>query len=103
MLTKAKALLAIMGNQIADIWNKSKIYLLGIVAIIAALEFQKIKAALLVYAGKKEIQKDQKQDDVLAKTESTDNAQADALVKDAENLPSTEKPVTEDWYKKDQS
>lgn len=104
MIAKIKSFLAAVWADTKDTWNRIKIYVLAILAVIVTLEFQKIKDALLAYGGKKEIQEDQKKDQTLAVQEKTDNDAADQLVKDAEALPSQEKPITnEDWYKnKDQ-
>jgi len=99
MLAKLKAAWTIAKSQLADIWNRSKVFVITVGALILALEFQKIKEALLVYAGKKEIQKDKKEDQALATQEKTENAQADAMVKEAQQLPGQEPPVQPDWYK----
>lgn len=101
MLSKFKALWATLTAQLADIWNKSKMYILAVVAIIAALEFRQLKEWFIAYSGQKEIDKDKKKDQTLATTEQTDSAQADALVKQAQDLPAQQQPVGEDWYKKD--
>jgi hypothetical protein len=100
MKAKLQVLLSTIGSQLADIWNRSKMFLLAIGAVLIALEWQKIKEALLVYAGQREIKKDKVEDANLAKQESAANTQADALVKDAESLPTQEKPVDDDWNKK---
>jgi|ERR1035437_1169885 hypothetical protein len=99
MIDKLKVLWATVKNQSKDIWNRSKMFIIAIGAIILAIEFQKIKQALIVYAGKKEIEKDKAKDSVLASQENTANAQADALVQKAQEEPSKEQPVSDDWYK----
>jgi len=102
MLSKLKALWAIVIAQLADVWNKSKMYILAILGIIAALEWRQLKEWIIAYSGSKEIKKDQKADATLATTEKTDNDAANALVQQAEQLPTQQQPVTdEDWYKKD--
>jgi hypothetical protein len=101
MLAKVKAFFVTLKTQLADIWNRSKIFILAVGALIVALEFQKIKEALLVYAGKKEIQSDNKKDTVLADQENKANSQADALVQQAKDLPGQETQVKPDWYKED--
>lgn len=82
-----------------DTWNRSKIFLLAIAALIIALEFQKLKEFLLMYMGKKEIANSEKEDQQLAAQEHMKNTQADILVKQAENLPSTEHPIKDGWEK----
>lgn len=100
MLDKAKAILATIKAQAADIWNRSKMFILAIAGIILAIEFQKIKDFFLVYAGQKEIKKDQEKDQNLAKQEKEANDQANALIEQAKQLPSQQEPVSEDWYTK---
>ena len=100
MLDKAKALLATFKAQSADIWNRTKIYVIAIVGIILALEFNNIKNAISVYFGKKEAAKDKVEDTKLATKEDDDKAKADALVQAAKDLPGQQPPVGQDWYKK---
>ena len=101
MLDKLKALAATIWSDIKDTYQKIKIPLLAIGALILTLEFKKIKEALIVAAGKKEIQNDQKKDQALAAQEKTDNTQANALIQEAKDLPAQEQPVAEDWYTKE--
>ena len=102
MISKLKLFISAIKAQAVDIWNRSKVFILAAGAVIVAIEFQKIKEALTAYLGKKEIQKDQKEDSGLAQKENDQNAQADALVKAAQDLPK-QAPVTDvDWYKKEQ-
>jgi hypothetical protein len=94
MLSKLKALWTVVIAQLADIWNRSKMVLLAIGALIVTLEFQKLKEFLLVYAGKKELQADQTKSDTLGVQESSENKQADTLVAKAAN-----ESVADDWNK----
>jgi hypothetical protein len=100
MKAKLQALLSTIGSQLADIWNRSKMFLLAIAALVIALEWEKLKEFMLVYMGQKEIQKDQKTDQKLSAQESSENTQANTLVQQAQQLPSTEQPISEDWYTK---
>lgn len=86
--------------QLADIWNRSKIFLLAILAIILAVEWNRIKIFVLNYLGQREIKSDEKKDSVLAAKESEDNAKADALIADAQKLPSQQTTISDDWNKK---
>jgi hypothetical protein len=95
MMTKIKAVLSTIWADLKDTYNRTKIYILGLLVIVAYIKFNEIKDALLAYAGKKEIESDQKQDSALAKTESSDNAQADALAKKAQ-----EETAEDDWNTK---
>jgi hypothetical protein len=99
MVTKLKTLLASLMAEIKAVWNRSKMYLLGLVVILATLEWQKIKAALIVAAGAKEIKKDTKVDGQLAAQEQSASQQGDALQKQANALPESEAQVKPDWYK----
>lgn len=100
MLDKVKSFLSTIGTDLKDTWNRSKMVILAVGALILALEFRKLKEFLLVYAGKKEIDKDKKEDSQLKAKEDSANAQADALVKQAKEEPSKETPVGDDWNSK---
>lgn len=100
MKAKLLAIWATIVGQVKDIWNRSKIFLLAAFAVLLAVEWEHIKALILTYMGQKEIKSDEKKDSVLAAKESEDNAKADALVQQAQALPSQEKPVGADWNKK---
>ena len=101
MLSKLKALWATVAADMKDTWNRSKMIILAILALVVTLEFRKLTEFLIAYTGQKEINKDKKEDQVLATKESTENAQADALVQQAQEEPSKEQPVDDNWYKKD--
>ena len=99
MKAKLLAILTAVKNDLLDTWQRCKILILAIGALILALEFQKLKEFLLVYFGQRQLKSDQKQDAKLATQENDDNQKADALVKEAQSLPSQETPVTDEWYK----
>jgi hypothetical protein len=101
MWTKVKAVAASIWTDVVDTYKRTKVFLLGILALVVYIEWQKIKTTWLVKSGQAEVKSDNKQDASLTKTEQVDNQQAEALVAQANQLPSTEQPVTEDWYKKD--
>ena len=98
-MSKLKAIWTLVTSQLADLWNRSKVFLLAIAALILTLEWEKIKETVLVYLGQKEIKSDQKQDSTLAATEKKDSDTADALVQQAQQLQQQAPPVTADWYK----
>ena len=95
MDTKLKAIWAIIVAQVKDIWNRSKIFILAIAALIITLEFQKLKELIIVYLGNKELKNDKKEDATLAAKESSENQQADILVKKAQN-----ESADDDWNEK---
>ena len=101
MQNKISAIWTTFKTQLSDIWNRSKVFILAIVGLILALEFQRLKESLLVWMGERQIKSATKQDTTLAATEKKDSQAADVLVAQAQELPSQEQPVTEDWYKKD--
>lgn len=102
MIAKLKAILSSIWADIVDTYKRIKIYFLGILAILAVIEWQKIKEALLAYGAQKDVSKAKKQDQTLSQQESAENQQANTLVQQANKLPSQEQPVTDvDWYKKD--
>lgn len=100
MLSKLKSLLGSLKGQIVDIWERFKMYIIGALALILTLEFRKLKEYLIVKSAQNEMKNDQKQDQVLSNKEQAANNQANQLIKDAQQLPSTEQPVQEDWYTK---
>lgn len=100
MLDKLKALWVTIKAQLADIWNRSKMFIIAIGIAVAAFEWEKIKAAFLLYTANKEIKTDKKEDQSLAAIESTDSKQADDLVQKAKNESNNELPIGDDWNKK---
>jgi hypothetical protein len=94
MWAKVKTVAATVWADFCDTWKRIKVFAIAVGAAILYFEWEKVKAALILYAGKKEIQSDQKQDQVLAQKEASDNQQADALVQKAQN----EKNPGDDWY-----
>ncbi len=95
MLSKLKAVLATIWADIVDTYKRVKVYVLALLAIVAIGEWQKIKAALLVKFGQKQIDSANKQDQKLATQEAQENQQADALVKKSGN-----ESAEDDWYQK---
>src|ERR1700678_3215684 len=84
---KLKSLAATVWNDICNTYQRTKVYLLALLAIVVVWEWRKLKAAFLVKMGQKQIDSANKQDKVLAQAEQTENAEADALVKKAQNEP----------------
>lgn len=99
MGAKLNALWATVKSELGDMWQKSKMWILAAVAIVIALEWRKLKEKWLVNAGNKQIQSSNKQDQALASQEKIDNAGAEALIKEAAELPAEAPPVQTDWYK----
>lgn len=95
MPNKLKSFLSTAWSDICDTYKRVKIYLLAALAIVAVWEWRKIKAALLVKMGQKEVDSSKKEDQDLANKEKSANDQADVLVKKSENENSDD-----EWYKK---
>lgn len=100
MITKLKALWALVKPRLAAFWDNARLFIIAIGALIFALEYTKLKEYFLVKGGQKEIANATKQDATLANTETQDNNAANALIQQAQQLPTTEKPITPDWYEK---
>jgi hypothetical protein len=95
MLSKIKTIASLVWSDLKDTYNRIKIVLFAILALLVALEFQKLKEFLLVYFGQRELKESQKQDNDLANKETNDNNQANALVEKAKN-----ESAEDDWNKK---
>lgn len=100
MWTKVRAVAAGVWADLKDTYQRTKIFLLGILALVAYIEWNKIKTAWLVKSGQNEIKSDNKKDASLAKAETSDSSEADALIEDAKELPNTEQTVADDWNTK---
>ena len=83
MLQRIKSTLSVVLADLADTYKRLKIVIIAIGAAIIYFEWQRIKEALLVYQGKKEMQANNKEDADLKAKESTDSQQADTLAKKA--------------------
>ncbi len=94
MLAKLKEISTTVWNDIKDTYSRFKIVIYGILLAIVYLEWNRIKVALLMAGGKKELTSAKKEDAALTQIEKTDSQQADALVKKAQNEPSQ----PDDWY-----
>lgn len=100
MKARLQALLAVVVAELKDIWNRGKMVLLALLALIGIVEFEKLKELLLVYLANKQIKSNNKIDQGLAAKQDSANSQADALVQQAQQLGSNQPTVQPDWYKK---
>jgi hypothetical protein len=98
MQAKISAIWTLIKTQLADIWAKSKIYIIAGASLLIYLKWRQIKEYMIVKAGNKEIQQSNVQDKELSTAETTANASADALVKAAETLPASEPAISDDWF-----
>jgi hypothetical protein len=95
MLNKLKTIWATVWADIKDTYNRIKIVLLAIGALLIALEFQKLKEFLLVYFGQRQLKQTEKTDSDLAAKEKEEINQANQLEQKANN-----ETANDDWYKK---
>ena len=87
-------------SMIKDLWSRYGIlfFLVGIGLI--ALKYSSVAMEILGWSSKKDLQSAQKTDAQLKAQEEATNKEADALVKEATDLPKTEGQVDDDWDKK---
>ena len=99
MNERLKAALTSLRGEIVDTWERSKMVILTIVGIVAALEFRAIYEWVIAYLNGRAIKAAENKDEKIKTQENALNAQADSLVKQAEQLPLEQKPISADWYK----
>jgi hypothetical protein len=81
-------------------WANDRVFLFIFGVLIVIAKGSSIMIGLLAAKSKAEVTVASKESAVLKAQEDADNAKADALVKQANDLPSQQKPVADDWYKK---
>lgn len=101
MEQKLQALKDKVKNLFSSLWNSNKLYFYLIGTVLIIIKFRELLINMLVSSSKVIFSSSQKKDDLLSSQEKTDNKEADRLVEEASKLPSEEKPVDENWYKKD--
>ena len=87
-------------SLIKGLWSKYGILFILVGLGLLVAKFGDIAMSLLASLSKKELQDAQKTDTQLKAQENAANQQADALVKKADELPSQEGKVDDDWDKK---
>lgn len=97
---RLKAIWAKVKEQVAGIWDKDKgiFFLVALVALI--VKFRDLIIDILVNSAKRVKENADKKDEKLAAEEIDLKKQADQAVQDAQNEPSKQQPVDDDWYKK---
>jgi hypothetical protein len=81
-------------------WENDRIFLFIFGVLVVIAKGSSIMISLLAAKSKIEVASATKVSDILKAQEAADNAAADALVKQANDLPSQQKPVADDWFKK---
>ena len=94
-----KLLLNDAGTFASKLWSENKFFFLVAIPLIVVIFGRSFLMSLIVSQAKKTINSATKQDTKLANQENQDETQATQLVQTADNLPSQEKPVGDDWYK----
>lgn len=87
-------------GDVKYLWDNDKIFLVIFGVLIAAAKITSLLMDFYAYQSKKEVDSAVKQDTVLKAQEDAAKSAAAALVKQADSLPSQEKPVDENWDKK---
>lgn len=91
---------ALAAKDLGDLWQNYRGFLIAFGAIVLTVKFRDILIDLIVSSSKKMFQSAENKNNSLQLKEDKDNNQANALVKEAQALPSQEQPVDVDWYKK---
>jgi hypothetical protein len=81
-------------------WANDRIFLFIFGVLVLIAKGSSLMISLLAAKSKAEVTAATAASNILQAQENADNAQADALVKQSNDLPSQEKPVADDWYKK---
>lgn len=85
---------------VKDLWARYGILFILVGIGLIALKFGSVAMDVLGWSSKKDLQDAIKTDTQLKAKEDATNTQADALVKQANDLPKTEGQVDDDWDKK---
>lgn len=85
---------------VKDLWSKYSIFFIIFGALILIAKFNDLISDILGLASKKDVADATKTDEQLKAKETAANDQANALIKQANELPSKEGVVDADWNKK---
>ena len=87
-------------NSLKGLWNRYGIFFILVGLGLLILKFNGVIMDVLGWSSKKDLQEAQKTDTQLKAKEDATNTQADALIKQAQDLPKQEGQVDDDWDKK---
>lgn len=82
------------------LWNNHKIFLICFGVLILIVKFRDVLIDILVSSAKSLLKDTKEKDVVLANEEQKAKEDANTLVQKAKEEPLKEKPVDDDWYKK---
>jgi hypothetical protein len=97
--TTALTFWARLNADFTKLWAEDRIFFIAFGVIILTLKFRTILINLIVTNAKSIFTKAQTQDDKLTTQENAEKTASNGLVQDAMQLPKSEQPVSEDWYK----
>lgn len=83
-----------------DLWNNHKVFFVVFGLLVLIVKFREVLINILISSAKKTMEEAKKEDANLSSQENQAKADADALVKKAQEEPSKEQPVDADWFKK---
>lgn len=98
---EVKTFLQKLNSNFSTLWSDHKVFLIIFGVLIIIAKFSNIMIYILSYLSKKELDNAVKKDGQLKDEQNAANNAANALIKEADELPSKQTPVTPDWYKKD--
>ncbi len=88
-------------QQVKDLWNTYRVYIVGAAGVFLFLKFRDLIISLLVNSGNRVMDSTKEQDAALAKQEDAAKAQAAALQQQVTQEETAPKPpVADDWYEK---
>lgn len=91
-----------VNSELSDLWEKDKNFVLLFGVIILGVKFRQILISLIVSSSKALFDKAESKSNALDQKEQNDNSDAEKFVQEAKELPNSEKPVDDNWYKGDQ-
>jgi cbb3-type cytochrome oxidase subunit 3 len=104
VLTKVKSVLnsfwVKVTSDVNSLWEQDKAFVIAFGLIILAVKFREVLINLLVASGKAIFQNAETKNTKLADQEDSDDLSANTLIKQANSLPNSEKPVDDYWNKK---
>ena len=84
-------------SDVGTLWQKEKGFVIAFGVIILVVKFREILINIIVSSSKALFQNAEEQSTKLDNQENKDNAAADNLVQQANQLPNDEKPVDPNW------
>ena len=99
MDAKLKVFSARVNQDLKDLWDKDRLFLITFGVIILFVKFRDLLISILLNSANRVQASAKKSDSKLASQENNANNEANALVEDAHNVAQDEAPVDSNWYK----